>query len=131
MRRRRIPPGLRLGDVTGIKPSKPKRLDQLAGRVHAHACTQCSRRYCDACRDPRTNDRCRDCSHAPYGRSTWDIGGDPMACCRVHCAPATQEDMEIHRCAGDTPWWLCRQCHRTHPYDPTTDTTRTEQRSRR
>jgi hypothetical protein len=104
----------------GIKPTKPRNVTKLAGKVHAHGCNQCSRRYCDSCQSPAVNDRCRDCSGAMYGRSTWDIGGDPEDCCRQHSVPANQEHMEIHRCAGDGPWWICMRCHRTHPYNPTT-----------
>jgi hypothetical protein len=109
----------------GITQPKPRDVSKLAGKYHAHGCQQCSARYCDNCHTPHLNDRCRNCNGAMYGRSTWDIGGDPEDCCRRHSVPATTEQMQIHNCAGDGPWWLCKLCHRTHPYNPTTHQTPT------
>ncbi len=102
----------------GIAKPKPRNLDRLAGKYHAHGCAQCSRRYCDNCQTPAINGRCRDCTGALHGRSTWDIGGDPEPCCRQHAVPATAEQMTIHNCAGNGDWWICLRCHRTHPYNP-------------
>lgn len=66
------------------------------------------------------NRHCQDCSTlGPYGRPLWDRESDPKTCCLAFSEPITDKDtLQNYRCGGDTPWWLCSGCHRTHPYNP-------------
>ncbi len=63
---------------------------------------------------------CQECSPlCPYDRPLWDRASDPKTCCLLSSAPITETSvLQNYRCGGDTPWWLCSGCHRTHPYDP-------------
>ena len=100
-----------------IKPTKYK-------AFHAHGCDQCSRRYTDTCTTPSVNGRCQTCRHgrSPLEcdlRPLWDRDHDPRACCReVSKLIITAAEMERYGLAGPGPWFKCKTCSRTHPYDP-------------
>lgn len=87
---------------------------------HCHRCQECERRYSDYCADPWMNARCRDCAGQMYGRSIVDGNAEPAECCRRPGAlrPCTTAQRQAYRLAGETSWWICRTCCRTHPYQP-------------
>jgi len=116
-RKIKAPTGLRPGELR----SEAQREAQasLTGWWYA-GCPGCGRRM-------TTSDNtkvCQDCSTlGPYGRPLWDRESDPKTCCFLYCAPITDPRvLQNYRCGGDTPWWLCSGCRRTHPYDPTDET---------
>jgi len=86
---------------------------------HCHRCVLCGLRYSDWCADPWVNARCRDCAGQLYGRSIVDHNADPKDCCRTNeCRPCTTQQRQSYRLAGETNWWICPVCCRTHPYQP-------------
>lgn len=107
--------GLRPGEVSGVAPAKAFK---LTGR-HGHACLVCGLRYSDNCQDPWRNARCADCDETRmYGRAAWDVDSDPKDCCRDRFREATEAERRMHSCGGETAWWICVGCCRTHPYQP-------------
>lgn len=92
-----------------------------AGDLHHHGCVVCSARYSDACLIRAVNSRCPSCrSGGQHGRPRWDQDHDPRPCCRTASVLATKEVLTKYALGGPGPWWRCRQCSRTHPYDPRT-----------
>lgn len=90
------------------------------GIYHAHGCQQCSRRYTDRCDTPMLNGRCVEC-RIDRPRAVWDRAYDPRPCCRTS-ASLVRDSAEVIRYSlgGSGPWWKCKACARTHPYDPAT-----------
>lgn len=88
---------------------------------HAHGCEVCSARYTDACDTPLVNGRCSlHRERHPRPRVVWDTDVDPVECCRTNAIPANDHTRELYALGGPGPWWICRTCARTSPYDPTT-----------
>lgn len=104
---------------TGLLSGKgsKKKLKPLDRRLHAHGCTQCSRRYSDACAQATVNALCQACKGRQ--RPIWELDLDPQACCEVNSVPVTRpEKLMNYRLAGDMPWWICVKCCRTIPFNP-------------
>jgi hypothetical protein len=83
---------------------------------HAHGCTTCGLRYGDACATPGDNDTCMPCR---LGTPRVETGFDPAPCCGDHSRPVTDpEVLARYALGGPGPWWQCRRCFRSHPFDP-------------
>jgi hypothetical protein len=71
-------------------------------------------------------DNCTDhvdrlCFPCRSGRppSVYDESRLPIACCRKESKPVRDYGEKArYALAGDHPWWRCRRCSRTHPFDP-------------
>lgn len=89
------------------------------GAYHAHGCDKCSNRYTDRCTTPKTNGLCQACKNGT-DRATWDKDQDPRECCRTSSTLVTDgADITRYSLGGPGPWFRCKKCSRTHPYDPT------------
>ena len=103
---------------SAVTAAKPQRVSGF----HAHGCIRCRRRYMDACTDSTRNAACKTCrTGEPPAR--WDANRLPHRCCRTAGQLMIDRD-EVARYSlgGPGPWWICRTCQRTHPYDPTKET---------
>lgn len=111
----KAPAGIRVGAGGAVSKA---RLEALKG-VHSHGCSGCSSYYTDACQTPLINQLCKDCRpDMPHGRPSWDRDRDPLPCCRAEVRLATAQQLLTFRLGGNTAWWICTSCVRTHPYDP-------------
>jgi hypothetical protein len=88
--------------------------------IHAHGCVVCSQRYCDACATPFINGTCPEHQVLTRPRPLWDRNRDPRDCCRTNSREADHDTRQLYALGGTGPWWICRVCSRTHPYDPGT-----------
>lgn len=93
-------------------------LRQLAKKHHAHGCLMCRLRYTDACGSPEMNALCSLCRGGQQ-RALWDQNSDPASCCETDCRKINEpEELMRYKLAGPGPWYRCRQCSRTHSFDP-------------
>jgi hypothetical protein len=102
----------------GLARPRAARAKLKPGHLHRHGCVQCGQLYNDACSSPHDNARCQLC-RTGYRRPLWERDMDPISCCRINSRKARTEDRDRYALGGETEWWLCRSCARTHPYDPT------------
>lgn len=110
-----------MGRSPGLRPARSKTLK--IRNFHAHGCEVCSARYQDVCSTPLVNGRCSlHRENFPRERVLWDTAMDPVECCRSNARQADHETRERYALGGPGPWWICRVCARTVPYDPTTPT---------
>lgn len=74
----------------------------------------------DNCKTPFENGVCvSPCSNG-MEPPTWDKGRFPAYCCRGHSRQVTDIDvLNRYALGGPGPWFQCRICKRTHPFDPT------------
>jgi hypothetical protein len=110
--------------VSGWRPKPSPRVEVVllkGGNHHAHGCTVCGLRYADACQITDVNGRCMTC-RTGQSRPKWDRDGDPRPCCRATSRQATKDERNRYRLGGPKPWWRCRTCARTHPFNPSTTT---------
>jgi hypothetical protein len=86
--------------------------------VHWHACRRCRLTcYEDNCDTPPINALCTSCR----GGRAWQLlveGRKPRPCCREQARLVRKDEKATYRLAGDTLWFICPTCARTHPYDP-------------
>jgi hypothetical protein len=88
------------------------------GKFHAHRCIDCNLRYEDACHEPRVNATC-GCKTRLHNRPVWLRDKDPQECCRLYSVEVTDPViLERYALGGDTPWFMCQTCFRSHPVDP-------------
>lgn len=100
-----------------VRYSQPKRARKIK-EFHAHGCLACGRRYTDTCGTPAVNAECTTC-RTGQPPATWDRDYEPQSCCRRHAVLITTVDvLDRYSLAGPGPWFLCRECARTHPFDP-------------
>jgi hypothetical protein len=89
----------------------------LSGDRHAHGCTRCRVRYEDACTTPDTDGLCTTCRGGRAWQALIDSAA-PHPCCLEHSRLVTKDQKSTYKLAGAHLWFLCRECHRTHPFDP-------------
>ena len=79
----------------------------------------CATRYEDACRTPDVDERCITCRG---GRGWHDLIEEarPKTCCQANSRLVTKEQRAAYKLAGGRMWFICKECARTHPFDPTT-----------
>ena len=86
--------------------------------THAHRCKGvCEGRYEDRCDNPWQDEVCPPCRNG-YAWSLWRVNSLPAPCCPRHSRLATADERADHSLAGESTWWICVQCKRTHPFDP-------------
>lgn len=100
-----------------VKPAKKKR-KRIDG-LHAHGCVVCHERYEDACKDLKTNGMCFECRTGRPGWGMLILHRLPVDCCRAHSRLTTEDERYTYRLCGpkEVPWYICRLCARTFPYD--------------
>jgi len=89
----------------------------LDGRWHAHGCGRCGLRYADSCDDSLDDGVCASC-RGGRPRPLWDRNSDPALCCLEESRLATVEQRRTYLLVGQSTWWICQVCKRTHPYNP-------------
>lgn len=89
----------------------------MAKKHHAHGCFQCSTRYTDHCADPKANGLCQACRG--MDRPRWEVSFDPGGCCAGESRLVKDaQTITSYGLAGPGPWYKCRVCARTHPFNP-------------
>lgn len=96
---------------------------------HAHGCLGCGRRYTDSCTTPLANGHCPTCrTGAPP--TLLDRNHLPQECCRTVVLRedgtklaqsrliTDKDELNKYALGGMAPWFRCRVCSRTHPFDP-------------
>jgi hypothetical protein len=89
---------------------------KMAGKYHAHGCSDCGLRYADACQYPLVNELCQLCRGRE--RPLWERSTDPADCCFENSRLVGAVEASRFFLGGDTLWFKCRVCARTHPFDP-------------
>ncbi len=97
--------------------SSARSVPNLSGSPHAHQCTTCQQRYEDACRTHHEDGSCASC-RGGLEMPIWRSNRLPQTCCRTDSRPATKDERQTYKLAGQAEWWICEQCSRTHPYPP-------------
>lgn len=90
------------------------------GYFHAHGCLACGRRYQDTCSFARKNNLCPTCAkNQPLTQE--DRDRLPRDCCANGGSRLITDIDELskYNLGGELPWFQCRTCARTHPFDPT------------
>jgi hypothetical protein len=100
---------------TVVRASKTRRVPKGG---HAHGCVSCSKRYEDGCETPLVNAYCSECRKVPHPRPVWQTNSDPIGCCYENSRLMGVEVMFQFSLGGDTDWYRCRSCSRTHPFNP-------------
>lgn len=109
--------GIRCDDPVEPMRTSAATVRVMAGRHHAHGCVECSRRYTDRCRDPGENGLCQLCRGLE--RPRWETSFEPGDCCpEFSVLVRDSETLGRFNLAGPGPWFKCRACARTHPFDP-------------
>jgi hypothetical protein len=91
---------------------------KLNGTWHAHGCSRCKTRYEDSCQTPEKDALCADCRSPGSGWTMLIENRSPKDCCFALSRVATKEELARYRLAGQSAWWICRACARTHPFQP-------------
>lgn len=99
----------------GTNPSAPPA--SAIPKLHAHGCITCGNRYMDACSNKLENDTCTPCRTGAEP-VLWDAARFPQDCCKKPGACRMMVGDEIARYAlgGNSVWYQCRVCFRTHPF---------------
>lgn len=85
---------------------------------HAHGCVRCHRRYMDACKNLHADELCFPC-RTGKPPSVYDASRLPLPCCATESRLITDPaELARYALAGAHPWWRCRRCSRTQPFDP-------------
>lgn len=85
---------------------------------HAHGCLGCGRRYMDSCPRPAQNGSCFSCTTGKP-MAHWDRSRMPVECCKTNAKRITDTAvLNSYSLGGPGPWFICRTCGRTHPFDP-------------
>lgn len=104
--------------ATSTRATVKQAVSRKYAAFHAHGCLQCGRRYSDACEVPLVNAVCTSCrtgQPVPF----WDQHRFPAECCTIKSKPVTDVViLNSYALAGPGPWFQCRSCGRTHPFDP-------------
>lgn len=90
------------------------------GLFHAHGCLDCGQRYQDTCAFPLKNNLCAVCRGSQAAPSKEDLDRQPRDCC-ANGGSRLITDVDVlskYNLGGPGPWFLCRTCARTHPFDP-------------
>ncbi len=87
------------------------------GTRHAHGCIRCQTRYEDACDDSSTDALCVEC-RGGRGFTLLIENARPRLCCQARSSIVTKDQRDTYRLAGSKVWWICRDCARTHPFNP-------------
>lgn len=94
------------------------------GIFHAHGCLSCGRRYQDTCAFAYKNNLCGICRGSQTALTQEDLDRQPRDCC-ANGGSRLVTDVDVlsrYNLGGDGPWFLCKNCARTHPFDPTKET---------
>lgn len=97
----------------------------LAKTLHVHGCMRCRHRYEDNCADPMHDALCSLCrSNGQTPDPWWPEARMPDICC-LSDARSLDRNFKYDRdlmaslaLVGAGPWYRCKTCGRTHPFDP-------------
>lgn len=84
--------------------------------VHAHGCPKCKHRFEDFCQEPFADKECPACRTGYLGWPELRENRLPKDCCRLHSRPIRKGEAEQFRLGSTCPWYLCKECARTHPF---------------
>jgi hypothetical protein len=113
------PPRQRKVLMSAVPVQRSSNARHNPGKIHAHRCVDCGLRYEDPCWEPRTNGSC-GCTLEHHTRPVWLRDRDPKDCCRLYSRLITDvTELEKYALAGNSDWWQCQHCFRSHPNNPT------------